>query len=74
MFVVANMSDDGSEEFPEEGTNLGTYEGDRNEADERSVSLYHNQLTVKIIHNHFPGLISTNYLLINLINPQTRTR
>ena len=29
------MSDDGSEEFPEEGTNLGTYEGDRNEADER---------------------------------------
>ena len=37
MFVVANMSDDGSEEFPEEGTNLGTYEGDRNEADERWV-------------------------------------
>merc|ERR1719186_1900869 len=28
-------SKDGSEEFPEEGTNLGTYEGDRNEADER---------------------------------------
>lgn len=29
------MSDDGSEEFPEEGTNLGTYEGERNEAEER---------------------------------------
>ena len=34
------MSDDGSEEFPEEGTNLGTYEGDRNEADERLDFFY----------------------------------
>ena len=34
------MSDDGSEEFPEEGTNLGTYEGDRNEADER-LNFFH---------------------------------
>ena len=30
-----DMSDDGSEDFPEEGTNLGTYEGDKNEAEER---------------------------------------
>ena len=48
------MSDDGSEEFPEEGTNLGTYEGDRNEADERSVSPYHNQLTTKTVPQSFP--------------------
>ena len=71
------MSDDGSEEFPEEGTNLGTYEGDRNEADERFLLLnlmFNEEIVFLVVKSPHRGLLlyrqmkmyKTNTFAINL--------